>query len=220
MKLSFYCLEPVTEGGTEMFEMNRAQAEQVVMKCLDYARTEIQDHGIDIQGMYTSDLHKHCDHVAQLAVILGNAYGMNLHDLIQLGIGGYLHDIGKCEITGKFIREASGINTAGEFQAAQTHPSIGWRALQTYGFSRDVMDIILYHHERLDGSGYPLGRLDLDIKVQLTAVADTFDSVYCNVAQQEPRSRETVFALLRQEQGLNKAALSILEGLQNGRTEL
>ncbi len=199
-----------------MFEMNRAEAEQVVTKCLDYARTEIQDHGIDIQGMYSTDLYRHCEHVAQLGVILGNAYGMNLHDLIQIGIGGYLHDIGKCEITGKFIKEPSSMNIPGEFQAAQTHSSIGWRALQTYGFSEDVMNIILYHHERLDGSGYPLGRMGLDIKVQITAVADTFDIVYTNAARQELRSKEEVFALLKKEQGLNKVALSILEDLQNG----
>lgn len=198
-----------------MFQINRADAEAVVVKCLDYAREEIQDRGIDIRGMYSADLYQHCEHVARLGVIIGSAYGMNLHDLIQIGIGGYLHDIGKCEITGKFIKGSGDSVLPGEYQAAQTHPSIGWRALQTYGFSKDVMDIILCHHERLDGSGYPVGQRDVDIKVQIISAADMFDMIYMNAARQEIRSKEEVFAMLRQEPGLNKAAISILEELRS-----
>lgn len=192
--------------------IDRKASEEAVACCMAYAKMEIADRGLDLKSMYSVDLYGHCEHVAKLALVLGSAYQFNLNELVQLGMGGLLHDIGKCEITDKIIKKPSRLDDE-EYQLVQSHPSIGHRILKPYGFSADVMDMVLYHHERLDGSGYPTGNYDISIYVQIIAVADMFDAIYCECVYHGKRTMEEALSIMETTEGLNKIALDILKSL-------
>lgn len=193
-------------------KIDRNASEEVVARCMAYAKMEIMEKGLDLKSMCSVDLYGHCEHVAKLALVLGSAYQMNLHELVQLGMGGMLHDIGKCEITDKVMNKP-GVLDDSEYQLVQSHTSIGYRILKPYGFTGDVMDMVLYHHERLDGGGYPTGNSDLSVYVQLIAVSDVFDAIYSERVYHEKHTLEETLAIIDGIPGLNKVALDILKSL-------
>lgn len=173
---------------------------------------EIDNKGLRLATLYGNELYQHCERVARLCIQIGQCYNFNLNELIHLGIGAYLHDIGKCEITGR-IMDKPGRLSRTEYQLVQSHPSIGFRRLQEYGFSEDIMNMVLYHHERLDGSGYPTGKSDIDIFTQILTVADIYDAAGNKRVYHEGRSEEEVFDILAQTEGINQVAVRILKQL-------
>lgn len=188
------------------------QEQEKVNHILQYSQKEILAKGICIGETYTRDLMAHTERVAAIAVLLGILYQFNLDTLIHLGIGGYLHDIGKCDITSRILDKPKRLSST-EYQLVQSHPSIGYRNLQPYGFSEDIMDMVLYHHEKLDGSGYPTGKTSLPIEVQLLTIADMLDAILSKRVYHESRSPKEVFAILEQEKGLNQTAITILKSV-------
>lgn len=173
---------------------------------------EINDKGLQLTTLYDEPLYNHCEHVADLCVRLGQKYNFNLNELIHLGMGAYLHDIGKCKIT-KRIMDKPGKLSHTEYQLVQSHPSIGFRQLQEYGFPMDIMNMVLYHHERLDGSGYPTGKSDIDIFTQILTVADIYDATGSQRVYHEKRTQEEVFDILEKTEGINQVAVRLLKQL-------
>ena len=166
---------------------------------------EIDNKGLRLATLYGNELYQHCERVARLCIQIGQCYNFNL-------IGAYLHDIGKCEITGR-IMDKPGRLSRTEYQLVQSHPSIGFRRLQEYGFAEDVMNMVLYHHERLDGSGYPTGKSDIDIFTQILTVADIYEAAKSKRVYHEDRSDDEVFGILTQTDGINQVAVKLLRQL-------
>lgn len=177
---------------------------------LSCSMQEIRNKGLQLVNLYDAQLYRHCEQVADLCIQLGQKYNFNLNELIHLGIGAYLHDIGKCEITNRIMDKPDKLSRS-EYQLVQSHPSIGFRQLQGYGFSPDIMDMVLYHHERLDGSGYPTGKCDIDIFTQILTVADIYEAAKSKRVYHEGRSEEEVFAILEQTKGINQVAVQLLK---------
>lgn len=190
-------------------KIDRNASAEAVARCMAYAKSEIMEKGLDLNDMYSVDLYAHCEHVAKLAMLLGNAYQMNLHEMVQLGMGGMLHDIGKCEVAGSH----TGMTDGNRLQFVQSHTGIGHRVLKPYAFPPDIMEIVLYHHERLDGSGGPTGINDLGIHVQLISVADVFDLTYSGRASQGTHTMGETLTAMDGMPGLNRVALDILKSL-------
>jgi HD-GYP domain-containing protein (c-di-GMP phosphodiesterase class II) len=106
-----------------------------------------------------------------------------LHDdrstLLQAGIGGLLHDVGKVRIPVEILNKP-GRYTEYEYEVMQRHPRHGYELLQGMsGVSQDALDIVLNHHERMDGSGYPLGLRGEAISrlARMAAIADVYDAI-------------------------------------------
>jgi HD-GYP domain-containing protein (c-di-GMP phosphodiesterase class II) len=118
----------------------------------------------------------HDRRVAHLSMEIGRELGMSPPSLEILGRSGLLHDIGKLGIP-RSILVKKGALTESEWRVMKTHPELGLAILgETGRFTREML-AVLYHHERMDGSGYPHGLTasEIPIEARIVAVADTYD---------------------------------------------
>lgn len=170
---------------------------------------QIEMEGLSLEALYDKDLWNHCRQVAHLSIMLGMLYRLDMHTLILLGTGGLLHDIGKSQIAGRIMNKPDGLSDS-EFQLIQAHPTMGFRMLQQYHFPEEVMQMVLYHHEKLDGCGYPTGCRNIPLTVQLLTVADVYAAISAKRCYHDSRTHEETLAIVEQEHGLNHTAVRLL----------
>ena len=130
---------------------------------------------IDARDPYTAG---HSVRVGDLSAELGAGMGMPKQALHHLRVGGLLHDIGKIGVRDTILLKPSAL-TVEERRLIEQHPTIGLRILEGAHLPREVLEIVGGHHERLNGSGYPLGLSAEEISMfpRLTAVADMYDAL-------------------------------------------
>ena len=116
--------------------------------------------------------------VARLCVHMGRQLSMSAHELRVLARAGLMHDIGKLGIPQDVLGKHSPLDEA-EWSLMRTHPELGLTLLDRAGRSSREVLAVLYHHERLDGSGYPYGLSGeaIPIEARIVAVADTYDAL-------------------------------------------
>lgn len=116
--------------------------------------------------------------VARLCVHIGRQLSMSAYELRVLARAGLMHDIGKLGIPEAVLGKHSPLDDA-EWSLMRTHPEMGLTLLDRTGQSSREVLAVLYHHERLDGSGYPYGlRAEaIPIEARIVAVADTYDAL-------------------------------------------
>lgn len=149
------------------------------------------------------ELSSHSKEVSKLAYEFGLYLGLGLRDLNNLKIGGMIHDIGKVEIPEKVLFKEDFL-TNEEFSLIKTHPVLGYEILQRtqHSFSTDVLDIVLQHHERIDGRGYPYQLTDKEINplAKIISLCDVFSAII-NVRSYK-KSCTPEHALVEIEKGL------------------
>ncbi len=118
--------------------------------------------------------------------------------LRDLALGALLHDVGKSKIDHDILGKRSAL-TPKEWVEIKKHPEYGATMLQASGLSVVPREIILHHHERFDGSGYPHKLTSKEIleEVKIAAFADVFDALTTNRPYQVTRSRFEALALIR-----------------------
>jgi HD-GYP domain-containing protein (c-di-GMP phosphodiesterase class II) len=145
----------------------------------------------------------HTRRVAMLAVQLGERVGLSPGRLRDLAIGGLLHDIGKLS-TPDAILKKPGPLTGEERDAIALHPADGERLIvELGGFSGQVRRLVLDHHERLDGKGYPrgVGGPELDRETRILSVCDVFDALVSDRVYRSAWTETQAFELLAREAG-------------------
>lgn len=127
---------------------------------------------------YDDFTYMHCINVSLLSNILGQWLGLNEHDLEILTVGGMLHDIGKLTIPDEIIHKPGKLSPV-EYNIIKTHTVQGYKLLQPSPIDEPMKDIALMHHERCDGSGYPLGITADKISpyAKITAITDVYDAM-------------------------------------------
>ncbi len=113
------------------------------------------------------------------AVALGRQLGLPKSDLRSLAIGGLLFDAGKLQLDKELLSAARPL-TEEEFETVKSHVQLGVDAIQKGGvMNRDVIDMVSYHHERHDGSGYPEGLSGdkIPIFARIAAIVDCYDAI-------------------------------------------
>jgi putative nucleotidyltransferase with HDIG domain len=132
---------------------------------------------LDSRDTYT--LH-HSENVARYAVNIAEKLKLSKDQCTIIRIGGLLHDIGKIGIP-EHILNKPGKLTEDEFAIIKDHPTIGYEIIKhiSYFKQNGILDIVLYHHERYDGKGYPSGLKgdQIPLVARIVAVADTFDAM-------------------------------------------
>jgi len=120
----------------------------------------------------------HCQRLARYGVALGRAIGCQQEDLDALQRGGFLHDIGKVGIPDAVLLKGGRL-TAHEYEIIKQHTVIGDRLCGGLRSLKPVRPIIRYHHERLDGTGYPDGLRGDEIPLlpQIIGIVDVFDAL-------------------------------------------
>src|SRR2546429_6881729 len=114
--------------------------------------------------------------VARLCVPIGRQLSMSAGELRVLARAGLMHDIGKLGIPDSVLGKHSALDES-EWSLMRTHPEMGLNLLDRAGQSSREVLAVLYHHERLDGSGYPYGlRAEgIPVEARIAAVADAYD---------------------------------------------
>jgi HD domain len=141
----------------------------------------------------------HTRRVALCAVRIGEQLGLSPGRLRALALGGLLHDMGKLSVPGEVLRKPAALTDA-EFTVVKRHPQAGADLLDALGgFPGDVRRLVLDHHERLDGSGYPRGltACDLDLETRILAVADVYDALVSDRVYRAAWASDRALALLR-----------------------
>jgi len=130
---------------------------------------------IEARDSYTEG---HCQRLAGYATAFGRALGLDEDDVAALERGGFLHDIGKVGIPDAVLRKPGPLTTT-EYDIVKQHTIIGDRLCGRLRSLRRVRPIVRYHHERLDGSGYPDGlRGDqIPLLAQMMSIVDLFDAI-------------------------------------------
>lgn len=130
----------------------------------------------NIKDEYT---YNHCINVALYSMYIGQLLGFseeNIKDVLQAGL---LHDIGKSKIPRNIINKKGKLNEE-EFEIIKTHTVIGYEMSKDMSFLKEeIREAILTHHEREDGSGYPLGLKSREISMyaKILAIADVYDAL-------------------------------------------
>jgi HD-GYP domain-containing protein (c-di-GMP phosphodiesterase class II) len=130
---------------------------------------------VELKDAYTAG---HQKSVAQLAYLLGERLGFDEHRLEGLKLGALIHDIGKLAIPTQILSKSSKL-TAEEYALVKMHSQQGTDIIDEVDFPWPIREMILQHHERLDGSGYPNGLQGEQIllEAKIISVADVADSV-------------------------------------------
>jgi PAS domain S-box-containing protein/putative nucleotidyltransferase with HDIG domain len=130
---------------------------------------------VEARDPYTAG---HERRVTQLAVAIGTELGFDSQTLMGLRVSAQLHDIGKMVVPAEILAKPGKLSFA-EFALVKGHAEAGASMLSTIDFPWPVMQIVLQHHERLDGSGYPLGVAADEIlpEARLLAVADVVEAM-------------------------------------------
>jgi len=120
----------------------------------------------------------HSERVGGLASRIASQLGMSESECERMGLAGELHDIGLLAIPEGVLNQHSRIGVA-EFRTIQKHSEVSYEILKPLESLRDVLPAIRYHHERMNGTGYPAGIRDEDIPLgaRILAVADAYDAM-------------------------------------------
>ncbi|HYY03150.1 MAG TPA: diguanylate cyclase [Gaiellaceae bacterium] len=149
---------------------------------------------VDARDTYTGS---HSGRVADLAARLAARIGLDAEQVELTRLAGSLHDLGKLAIPEELLRKAGEL-TDSERLVLERHPQIGYRMLDSLGVD-PVADIVLHHHERWDGAGYPDGLRGEEIPfgARIIFVADAYDAMTSDRVYRARRSHEEALAELR-----------------------
>ncbi len=135
---------------------------------------------ISVARLKTHDDYSYLHSVAVSALMLALARQLKLDErLVRIaGVGGLMHDLGKAFMPLEILNKPGRL-TDEEFEVMKQHSGAGAQALQDGGCEADVVDIVLHHHERMDGRGYPHGLREDEISLlaRMGAVCDVYDAV-------------------------------------------
>jgi putative nucleotidyltransferase with HDIG domain len=125
-----------------------------------------------------AETHGHSERVVTFSLRLGREYGLNPAEMKALEFGSLLHDIGKIGVPDAILRKPAKL-TDEEWVRMREHPLHGQQILRGIKFLEGAARVVAQHHEKWDGSGYPLGLKgdEIDICARIFSVADAFDAI-------------------------------------------
>lgn len=136
---------------------------------------------ISLNSLKISDDYtfKHCVDVATMAILVGRSIGLSNKEIEDVAVAGILHDLGKTRIPDEILNKPEKL-TDEEFSITKKHPVYGYNLLKhSCDISEDTKKGILMHHEKIDGTGYPLGARNNEINKlgKLLSVVDVYDAL-------------------------------------------
>lgn len=152
--------------------LNKRANENLIEAIFAFARTiECKDH-------YTGE---HVEKTVRYATKLAEKLGLNTDDVLLIKQAAMLHDLGKIGVSERILLKPAKLS-AKEFEAIKEHPQIGADIIRPIHMLHDIVPLIMYHHERWDGKGYPLGLKGEEIPVgaRVIALADTYQALTSN----------------------------------------
>ncbi len=144
-----------------------------------------------------AETHGHSERVVTYSLRLGRELGLTKSEMTALEFGSLLHDIGKIGVPDAILRKPAKLDEA-EWEKMREHPTHGQSILRDIEFLEGAARVVAQHHEKWDGSGYPLGLRaeEIDLNARIFAVADAFDAMTSDRVYRRARSYEAAAAEL------------------------
>lgn len=164
------------------------------------------------------EMEYHSVNVCILCMFLGHKIGFQHSDLQKLAMAAILHDIGKLKIEKSILDKQSGLSPE-EFEIMQEHSSLSAKMASTNNISdKHILNAILYHHEKFDGTGYPEGltRHEIPKMAQVIGICDVFDALTTNRTFRDSYSSFDALCLMKDKmaeelnQGYIKSFIQLL----------
>jgi len=156
------------------------------------------------QSIESSDTYTygHCERVAQHALAVAVALGLDDITQTTIRLGAYLHDLGKVKVPHEILNKPGPL-TREEFEVVQMHPIWGIELLAAVEFPWDLKPIIRWHHERYDGTGYPdrLRGEEFPVAAQIVGIVDMYDALTTARPYRPALSREVALAEIEKCRG-------------------
>lgn len=159
----------------------------------------------DTIDMRDSTTAGHSMKVMEYSVAIAKKIGLSEQTILVIRYAAYFHDYGKIAVRDAILLKPAGL-TKVEMKEAREHVNISRRILERIDFEEELADvpkIAALHHERLDGSGYPLGLIgeQIPLGARIIAVADVFDALTSKRHYHKPISRKKALAFLEEHSG-------------------
>ena len=179
----------------------RSNATETIMKTLN-------------EKDYYSEVHSRS--VSQLSERIAIELKMNVTKVNQIRTAGLLHDIGKIIVSSEILNKVGKL-TIEEFAQIKNHSQIGFRILNTSRDMKEISNIILFHHERWDGEGYPnkISKEKIPLESRIIAVADSFDAMTSDRSYRIKISKEEALEEIIRCSGTQFDPL-VVEAFKNG----
>lgn len=154
---------------------------------------------IEAKDLYTGG---HCDRVTNLSLDIGRAMELSNADISSLTYGAILHDIGKIGISENVISKVGRL-TEEEYGEIKGHPVKGYEIVKDIHFLENARNVILQHHERYDGKGYPFGLAgeEIELNSRIVSVADAYDAMTSTRSYRDALTKESAISQLLKNKG-------------------
>jgi putative two-component system response regulator len=174
----------------ELVEQRTAELDQALDSLEQAYRTTLQALTAALETR-DAETHGHSERVVTFSLRLGREYGLSASNMKALEFGSLLHDIGKIGVPDAILRKPAKL-TDEEWERMREHPVHGQQILRGIKFLEGAAKVVGQHHEKWDGSGYPLGLKaeDIDICARIFSVADAFDAITSNRVYRQGRPYE------------------------------
>jgi hypothetical protein len=194
-------------GRTErtVTELRQKNAEvQALTDELEVAYHETLSALVAALDLRDTETHGHSARVADLSLQIGRALGIaeGTREWVDLKHGAMLHDVGKVGISDAILRKPGPLDEA-EWAEIRKHPEHGYNMLKNVRFLATAGELVLCHHERYDGAGYPRGLRgeEIPLAARIFAVADTFDAITSPRPYKPAHSTESACREIRAHSG-------------------
>jgi len=163
----------------------------------------------------------HSERVTACALRIGEAMGLEEHALRSLELAGFLHDVGKIGVPESILRKAGPLSDE-EYEVIKQHPRVGESILRHIEGAEQLAEVVLHHHERWDGKGYPDGLAgdEPSLAARILAVADAFDAMSSQRPYRDRLAQAKVLAEIRRGAGRQfdpTVAATLLQEVEAGR---
>ena len=154
---------------------------------------------IEVKDPYTE---QHSNRVTDIALSIAREMGCSEEDLEILNVAGRLHDIGKIGISDNILLKPAKL-TAEESKKIREHPDIGADIVGQLGLWDSEQKIIRYHHERVDGKGFPRGlkKDEIPLLVRILSVSDAYDAMASDRSYRKKMGAQQIIDILKNESG-------------------
>ncbi|MBD5449113.1 MAG: HD domain-containing protein [Lachnospiraceae bacterium] len=172
-------LEKHTYSHNEELEELCQMADRIITNILEEDKVVEQIYDLKERS---SDIYDHSISICGLATIVALRMGLSQKTVHDIGVGCLLHDLGLRYMTIDYADRDLEELSESECAEYKKHPIYGYSALRGENWiSNESKNMILYHHERIDGSGYPLRAMDISEECRIIQVCDAFDEMICGI---------------------------------------
>lgn len=177
------------QNNQELVELSKT-ADSIISNILE--EEQVIEGVLDIRERST-DLYEHSISICSLAILTALKLKVEKNKIHDIGVGCLLHDLGLRYTTIDFTnRDVESLNGM-ELAEYKKHPINGYSSLKQEKWISDLSKaIILYHHERMDGSGFPLRTRDIPYECRIVNVCDAFDEMICGITRKKIRVYEAI----------------------------